>query len=112
MVPYGEKCYSYRIDSSFYLPSTDKYNLYCHYSLQIEWVPGFIKEGMSNFPYSTRWYHFLHSFYYSVMDAPVLLFVGSIKAWSKNFLKKVNIVHMKYVSIMIAEVKIYDARMN
>ena len=46
------------------------------------------------------------------MDAPVLLFVGSIKAWSKNFLKKVNIVHMKYVSIMIAEVKVYDARMN
>ena len=33
MVPYGKKCYSYKIDSSCFLPSTDKYDLPLHYSI-------------------------------------------------------------------------------
>ena len=32
-VPYGEAQYSYKIDSSCCLSSTDKYDLRCHYSL-------------------------------------------------------------------------------
>ena len=32
-VPYGETRYSYKIEGSCYLPSTDKYDLRRHYSL-------------------------------------------------------------------------------
>ena len=33
MVPYGKTCYVYKIDSSCYLPSTDKYDLHRHCSI-------------------------------------------------------------------------------
>ena len=42
------------------------------------------------------------------MVPPGVLFVASLTV----FLKKVNIVHTKYVNTVTAEVKIYDARMK
>ena len=53
----------------------------------------FRREAISYDPYitihdTTRWYHFSHSFSYSVMDPPGALFVASIAVRSKNFWRR------------------------
>ena len=65
MVPYGKTRYSYKIDSSSYLPSTDKYELRRHYSLQMECIPGFQKEN-----------NFLWPIYYKMVSLFALLFLN------------------------------------
>ena len=50
MVPFDETRYSYKIDSSCYLPSTDKYDLRCHYSINVVFLV-LRREGISNGPY-------------------------------------------------------------
>ena len=45
MVPYGETHHSYKIHSSCYMPSIDKYDLYCYYVLSINGVCSWFSQG-------------------------------------------------------------------
>ena len=65
--------------------STDKYDLHI-VTILYKWSAFLIfkRERISYDPYRTRWYHFSHSFFWSVMDPPGVLFVASITVWYKT----------------------------
>ena len=97
--------HSYKIDSSCHLHSTDKFSLHFHYSN--ERVPSFQKGRNFLWPIYCRMI--------SLFALLLLIDYGSTRCTvcsqhnskiENKLLKKVNIVHMKHVNIVIAEVKI------
>ena len=100
MVPYGETHFSYKIHSSCYLPSIDKYDL-CHY-----YAPS------------------INGVYFWFSERKKFLMVHIVQGsttfytpfpnwlWTHQKFEEGNLVHTKYVNTVIAEVKIEGARMN